>query len=229
MTPRNLFPGIEETWPSLLSLSLAQPDDDDSPIARVHGNMVCSRCLGHQHPELQVGNSTRFLAEFLGGTPPFGRPPRNSQSRPSSVMTLSTKLIRPWRDLFSLHLYHVGHFNVELKCSYTLDYIVILFTYDTMSHMYALLGLAVCAKRCNVILHCIVSSFFVCYQNLAQWPNGSIIIRASWGVVHANFPTMWKKKVPAIWMRHCSRLGPGRANHNRLSHMSGFSLHWGIS
>ena len=49
---------------------------------------------------------------------------------PSDVTTLSTKM--------AAYLYHVGHFIVDLKCSYTLDYIATLFR----SQMCALHGLA---------------------------------------------------------------------------------------
>ena len=57
---------------------------------------VSSRCLGRQTFEVRVGKSPSFLAAFLGGTPPFGpAPPGDSESRPSSVMTLSKKKAAP--------------------------------------------------------------------------------------------------------------------------------------
>ena len=37
------------------------------------------------------------------------------------------RCLRPWTDGSSLCLYHVGHFNVGFKCSYTLDYSATLF------------------------------------------------------------------------------------------------------
>ena len=37
--------------------------------------------------------------------------------------TRQQKWLRPYRDLFSLYLYHVGHFNEGFKRFYTLDYI----------------------------------------------------------------------------------------------------------
>ena len=43
--------------------------------------MVCSRFCGHQPSELEPGKSPSFLVALLGGTPPFGQPPRNSEQR----------------------------------------------------------------------------------------------------------------------------------------------------
>ena len=65
----------------------------------------------------------------------------------SVVMTLSTKWMRPWRDLFSLYLYHVGPFIVDFKCPYTPDHIATLF----WSPIYTLYGLAVRAIQCQVV------------------------------------------------------------------------------
>ena len=51
------------------------------------------------------------------------------------------------RFIFFLYLYLVGHFNIDFKCSYTLDYISTLFR----SPIYALHGLAVRAIQCKVV------------------------------------------------------------------------------
>ena len=45
------------------------------------------------------------------------------------------------------HLHHVRHFNVDFKCSYTLDYVATLFR----SPIYALHGLAVRTIQCKVV------------------------------------------------------------------------------
>ena len=55
----------------------------------------------------------------------------------------STKMAALVKRFISLYLYHFGRFNVDLKCSYTLDYIATLF----WSLIYALHGLAVRALR----------------------------------------------------------------------------------
>ena len=112
---------------------------------------MCSRCLGHQPYDVQVEKSPSFLAAFLRGTPSFW-------SRPLGILRVyraqwwrsQPKRLRPWRDLFSLYLYHVGPFNVDLKCSYTPDYIATLFLWP----MYALHGLAVRAIQCKVAMSC---------------------------------------------------------------------------
>ena len=52
-----------------------------------HCIMVCSRCLGHQPSELQVGKSPSCLAAFHGGT-------KNGCAR---------------KEIYS---YHVGHFDI---------------------------------------------------------------------------------------------------------------------
>ena len=53
-----------------------------------------------------------------------------------------------WSIYFLFYLYHVGHVNVDFKCSYTLDYISTLFR----SPIYALHGIAVRAIKCKVVL-----------------------------------------------------------------------------
>ena len=79
----------------------------------------------HHPHELQVGK----ISQLSWGTPPFGRS--------HSGLTL-----------FSMYLYHVGHFDVDLKCLCTLDYIATLFC----SPIYALHGLAERAIQCEVVL-----------------------------------------------------------------------------
>ena len=78
--------------------------------------MVCSRCLGLQPYELQVGKSPSFLAAFHRCMPPFGQ---NLESIQSSVRQTKTKMAAPVKRFFSLYLYHVGHFNINFKCSHT--------------------------------------------------------------------------------------------------------------
>ena len=63
-------------------------------------------------------------------------------------MTLNKSGCARKENLFSLYLYHVGHFNVDFKCPYTLYYIATLFWSPT----YALHGLAVHAIQCKVVL-----------------------------------------------------------------------------
>ena len=64
----------------------------------------------------------------------------------------------------SLYLYHVGNFNVDFKCSYTLDYTAILFR----SPICALHGLAVLYVQYNVKLCCLFSSWFAKDANVAN-------------------------------------------------------------
>ena len=80
--------------------------------------LVCSRCLGHQPSEVQLGRTPKFFAPFLRGPAPFIPSPRN----PDRAMWWRSqqKWLRPWRDLFFLYSWHVGHLNVDFKCSYTL-------------------------------------------------------------------------------------------------------------
>ena len=103
--------------------------------------MVWSRCLGQQSSKLQVRKSPSFLAAFHGGAPPFVRALRVSRVQ---WWRFQQKCLCPLRDLFSLYLYHVGHF----KYSYALDNIATLFR----SPMYALHGLALRAIQCQVVL-----------------------------------------------------------------------------
>ena len=68
----------------------------------------------------------------------------NTQGRELSLQHDVAEPDRPTSE----NVYHVGHFNVDLKCSYTLDYIDILFR----SQMYALHGVAVRAIQCKVFV-----------------------------------------------------------------------------
>ena len=113
----------------------------------MHGSqlMVRSSILGRQTSDSKVEDLPDFLQHFLEARPLFVFIFRNSESRPRAVMTLSTKWLRLWRDLFSLCLYHVGDFNVDF--SYTLDDIATLF----WSPIYALHGLGVRAIQCKVL------------------------------------------------------------------------------
>ena len=61
----------------------------------------------------------------------------------------------------SLYLYHVGYLNVDLKCSYTLNYIATLF----LSPIYLLLGLTGRAIQCKVLL---IMSWFAKEANVAD-------------------------------------------------------------
>ena len=92
-----------------------------------------------------MGKSHSFLAQFTEARPLVFDPPRNSEF----IDELSQqKWLPPYRDLFSLYLYHVVHINVDLKWSYTLDYIATSFR----SPIYALHRLAVRAIQCKVVL-----------------------------------------------------------------------------
>ena len=71
--------------------------------------------------------------------------------------------------------YHVVHYNVDFKCSYTVDYIAILFR----SPIYAVHGLAVRAIQCKVVnFHrCpeIPSGYWVCLL-LSPWHTEGTIL-----------------------------------------------------
>ena len=100
-------------------------------------------------PSCKWGNLPAFLWHFSEARPLLLTPPRNSESRPSSEMTRSTKTAAPVKRFISiLYLYYVGHFNVDFKCSYTLDYSATLFR----PPIYALHGLAVRAIQFQVVL-----------------------------------------------------------------------------
>ena len=99
-------------------------------------------------PSQKSGNVPTFLWHFSEARPLFVFISRNSESRPRAAMTLATKIPAPVKRFSSLYLYHVGHFNVDFKCSYTLDYIATLF----QSPVYALHGLAVRAIQCKVVM-----------------------------------------------------------------------------
>jgi hypothetical protein len=77
-------------------------------------------------------------------------------------MTLSTKWLRPLRDFFLLYLYHVGHFYVDFKCSYTL---VILLLYSVHQFIHCMVLLCV---KYNVKLCCFFSGWFAKEANVAN-------------------------------------------------------------
>ena len=84
------------------------------------GLIVLSRCLGHQPSELQVGKSPRFLRHFTEARLLFVFISRDSESRPSAVTTLSTKMAAPVKRF-------IFFVFVDIKCFYTLDYNATLF------------------------------------------------------------------------------------------------------
>ena len=129
----------------------------------VYWLMVCSRCLGHQPSELQVGNLPAFLQHFTEARPLLVSPPRNSESILSSVRQTKTKMAAPVKRFIFFVFVPLGHFNVDLKYSYTLDYIAALFR----SPIYALHGLAV---QYNVKLCCLFLSWFAKEANVANTP-----------------------------------------------------------
>ena len=96
--------------------------------------------------------SPSFLAAFHGARPLLLCPTRSSESRASSVkltVRLNNKNGCAKRFIFFVFVsHHHGHFYVDFKCSYTLDYIATL----SRSPVYVLHSLAVCAIQCKVVL-----------------------------------------------------------------------------
>ena len=75
-------------------------------------------------------------------------------------MTPSTKWLRPRRDFIFLYLYHVGHFNLDFKCSYIT---LLLYSGHQLRHRMVLL----CVQY-NVKLCCLFSAWFAKEANVAN-------------------------------------------------------------
>ena len=94
----------------------------DAPCDR---HRKCTESADSSFPSRNWGNPPASLRHF-------SEPRSLLVADPSSVMTRSTKMSATMKIYFSLSLYHVGHSNVDFKCSYTLDYIDILFRHHFM-------------------------------------------------------------------------------------------------
>ena len=99
-------------------------------------------------PSCKWGNLTAFLRNSRRHAPFCSIPLGILREFRVHWWLSQQKWLPPYRDLFSLYLYHVVHINVDLKWSYTLDYIATLFR----SPIYALHRLAVRAIQCKVVL-----------------------------------------------------------------------------
>ena len=74
----------------------------------------------HQMQAFRVGKSPSFLVAFLWGTAPFCLHLSEFRVDRDQWWRSQQKWLRPWIDLFSLYLYHIGRFNVALTHLITL-------------------------------------------------------------------------------------------------------------
>ena len=128
--------------------------------------MLLSICMVRPPVRVIRCKSPSFLGHSMEERPPLVRLTHGSESIASSVR-LTVQLNNNngcackenhflwfFVSLFFVSLYHVGHFNADFKCSYTLDYIATL----SRSPIYALscvVAFAVRAMQCNVKLRCL--------------------------------------------------------------------------
>ena len=146
--------------------------------------MMLSICTVRQPVRVIRCNSPSFLTAFHGGTPPFGHsinlPTRSSESRQEfSQADSPTKMAA---HIFSLYLYHVGHFKDILNALthlIILHYIQLLYSSHKLMHCTVLLCMQYNVKLCSL------SSWFAKEANVTNnnndWPmrNGTAISAAS--------------------------------------------------